>query len=103
MNLINTLIGAGIVGIPATFKQSGIGPTICLHLISCVLCYTSGNVIVALQWDLNVIGVDQLALTVFGTVGKVIIVILSMVFSISCCVSYLIIGTGKIIDWLSFT
>jgi amino acid permease len=103
MNLINTLIGAGVVGIPATFKQSGIGPTIISLLASCSMCYTAGNVVVALQRDLNVVGLDQLGEIVFGTWGKIGIGCLCSIFSLSCCISYLIIGTGKILDWLSFT
>jgi amino acid permease len=103
VNLVNTLIGAGVVGIPATFKRSGIGPTTLLLLLSCTLCYVCGNVIVSLQWDLNVQGIDAIARTLFGRAGKCGIGTLSFIFSLSCSVAYLIIGTGKITDWLSAT
>ena len=102
-NLINALIGAGIVGVPATFKYCGVGPTIILLLLSCVLCYTCGNIIVGLQWDLEVKGLDELATVMFGKPGKIIIAILCIIFSLSCCSSYLIIATGKLVDWLSLT
>ena len=102
-NLINALIGAGIVGVPATFKYSGVGPTVILLLLSCVLCYTCGNIIVGLQWDLDVKGLDELGKVMFGKAGKVIIAILCIIFSLSCCSSFLIIATGKLVDWLSLT
>lgn len=103
VNLINALIGAGIVGVPATFKSSGIGPTIILLLISCALCYMCGNILVRLQSELNATGIDQVALATFGRPGKVIISILCIIFSLSCCVGYMIIGTGKLVDWLSLS
>jgi amino acid permease len=101
VNLVNTLIGAGVVGIPATFKRCGIGPTTILLLLSCALCYTCGNVIVGLQWDLDVQGIDAIARRLFAYPGKLVIGSLAVIFSLSCSVAYLIIGTGKITDWLS--
>lgn len=103
VNLINALIGAGIVGVPATFKDSGVGPTIALLLISCALCYMCGNILVSLQWELKATGIDQIAVMTFGKPGKIVISILCIIFSLSCCVGYLIIGTGKLVDWLSLS
>jgi amino acid permease len=101
INLINTMIGPEIVAIPATFQKSGIGPTVILLLISCGLCYVCGNILMALYRDLEAVGIDELARELFGKAGRVIISLVTMIFSFCCTVSCLIIATGKIADWLS--
>ncbi|OHT01957.1 Transmembrane amino acid transporter protein [Tritrichomonas foetus] len=99
VNLINALVGAGIVGVPATFKHSGLGPTIFLLILSCFLCYMCSNIIINLQYELKIKGLDELAFVCFKKPGEIIISILCMIFSLSCTVSYLIIGAAKIADW----
>jgi amino acid permease len=103
MNLVNSTIGPGIVGIPATFKKSGIGPTVILLLFSCGLCYTCGNILISLQADLRVTGNEALAFALYGRLGKTIVSVISVLFSFTCTVACLIIATSKIVDWLSLS
>lgn len=103
MNLINALVGAGVVSVPYTFTNCGIGPTYILLIITCTLCYASAATIVRIQGRVKCGGLDDMAFKIFGKTGQVIVSILCMIFSITCTISYLIIGTGKLVDWLSLT
>jgi len=100
VNLVNGLIGAGIVGVPATFALSGVGPTVVLILICSSLCYICGNFMIELQNEFKVGGLDDLALLVFGRWGQNLLGIGVIIFSMSCTVAYLIIGSNKLKDWL---
>lgn len=103
MNLCNALIGAGIVGVPSTFKECGVGPTVILLLITCALCYVCGNVLINMQREYEVAGIDEIGYHVFGKAGEIIVSILCMVFSLSCTVAYLIIGATKVKDWIELS
>ena len=101
VNLMNGLIGAGIVGVPATFALSGVGPTIILIIISATLCYLCGGFMIELLKELNAKGLDDIAYKSFGTNGQNLLGFGVIFFSISCTVAYLIIGASKLSDWLS--
>lgn len=103
MNLMNVLIGAGILGIPSTFVSCGVGPTIILLILCCSLCYLSSLILLNLQQKLDVHSIEELTHKVFGFAGYYAVAFLMTFFNLSCTVARLIIAGNQIKAWLSFT
>jgi amino acid permease len=100
-NLINTLIGAGIVSVPSTFTATGVGPTVLLLVLSCFLCCVAGIIILGLQKDLNCNGINEIAFRVLGKWGMNVVSVCLIIFCFSCTISYLIIGGNQLKSWIS--
>ena len=100
-NLINILIGAGIVSVPATFTTCGIGPTVLLLVISCFLCNIASTILVTLQHDFNCKGINEVAFRILGKWGMNVISICLIIFCLSCTVAYIIIANNQLTSWLS--
>lgn len=100
-NLINTVVGAGIVSVPATFTATGVGPTSLLLVLSCFLCFLASIILVGLQNDLHCKGVNEIAFRVLGKWGMNAVSVGLIIFCFSCTISYLIIGGNQIKSWLT--
>lgn len=100
INLTNALLGAGIISMSSSFKAAGLGPTVISLIISCILCYISGVVLLNLQTELHVSNIDELANGIFGRFCHIIIAILIFIFDLAFTTTYLVIGTDSILSWL---
>ena len=100
LNLLNSLLGAGILGVPYAMQYIGLVPSCILLAIIAALSHLCTVLTVKLQRRANATGLDDLALKVLGKIGSVALSILSMLFLYSAEVSYLIIGTDSIMSWL---
>ena len=100
-NLVNAMIGAGIVSVPSTFKATGVGPTIILLLLSSFLCYYSGVIMLGLQNDIKYSSLNELAKKLFGNFGQNLMTIFIVIYAFSCTIAYLIIGSNQLVSYLS--
>lgn len=100
INLTNSLLGAGIISMSSSFKAAGLGPTVLLLIISCILCYISGVVLLNLQCELHISNIDELANGIFGRPCHIITAMLIFIFDLAFTTAYLVIGTDSILSWL---
>lgn len=100
LNLLNSLLGAGILGVPYAMQYIGIIPSVILLAIIAALSHIATVLTVKLQARTSASGLDDLAYKTFGKIGSLSLSILSMLFLYSAEVSYLIIGTDSIMSWL---
>ncbi|OHT06239.1 Transmembrane amino acid transporter protein [Tritrichomonas foetus] len=100
INLTNALLGAGIISMSSTFKSVGLGPTIILLIISCLLCYISGVILLNLQFELHISNIDELANGIFGRPCQILISMLIFIFDLAFTTTYLVIGADSILSWI---
>ena len=99
MNLLNSLLGAGILGVPGSLKHIGIVPSVIMIAIIAVLSHIATFLTIKLQRRCDASGFDDLAFKTYGKLGSIALSIMIMLFCISCCVAYLVIGTDSIVKF----
>ena len=99
MNLLNSLLGAGILGVPGSMHHIGIIPSIIMIAIIALLSNIATVMTIKLQKRCDASGFDDLAFKTYGKLGSVALSIMIVLFCISCCVAYLIIGTDSIVKF----
>ncbi|EAY20352.1 Transmembrane amino acid transporter protein [Trichomonas vaginalis G3] len=100
MNLLNSLLGAGLLGAPATFKYGGVIPSILMLALVALVSYYATVIVVKLQLDTKSAGFDEICVKVLGKWGQVSVSIFELIFLYSCTISYLIFGSRVLIAWL---
>lgn len=100
MNLLNSLLGAGLLGAPATFKFGGIIPSVLVLILVAVVSAYATIIVMKLQIDTKSTGFDEMTLKVLGKWGQITVSVFELIFVYSCLVSYLIFGSGVAIGWL---
>jgi amino acid permease len=100
LNLLNSLLGAGILGVPRAMKYIGLIPSFILLAIIAGLSHLSTVLTVKLQKRTSAQGLDDLAKIVLGKAGSMALSILSMLFLYTAEISYIIIGSDSIMSWL---
>ena len=99
MNMLNSVLGAGILGVPSSFHEAGIIVSIIILLLIAFLAHLGTVMLVYLQHDLNAKGLDDLTNILLGKFWTSILSILTVIFSYACMVGYLIIGGEQIQSW----
>jgi len=103
MNLLNSLLGAGILSVPSSFTNAGIIPSVLLLLFIAVLSYIGTAQVIKLQLDTKSDGYDALVLVIAGKIGSIIYSILNLIFLILAMLSYIVLGGDMLISWFSLT
>lgn len=93
MNLLNSVLGAGILSISNSFTFCGLIPSVSIITISGVLSYASAALIVKMQLQTNCDSISTLAGMALGNFGKIIMGISCAFFCYSCMTAYIIMGT----------
>lgn len=101
VNLLNSLLGAGILGVPNSFINLGIFPSFVLLVMMCVLSEIGTIITIHLQHALHAEGFPDLAFRLFGRPGAIILAILSLFFLMGCQLSYLVLGSDMIISFFA--
>lgn len=101
LNLINTLLGSGIIACPNSFHSTGVIPSVILLLLIAFLSHITTCVIFKLQIKFKADGYDSLVHTVLGKLGQVIYSIFSLLFLLPNMIAYLIIGGDIITAWFA--
>ena len=102
MNLLNSLLGAGILSVPSSFGSAGIVPSLFIIVVICYLSYIASIIDVRLTQKIECSGFDELILKVMGKWGSITYSIIVIIFLFASMIAYLIIGGDMIISWFSF-
>lgn len=100
INLLNVLIGAGILGIPSTFDDSGMILGLVLMTGMAFLSWIATVMTLILQERTGSEGMDEIALRTMGRKGMVSLSVMILIFNICALIAYLIIATDFILSWL---
>lgn len=99
MNLLNSLLGAGILSVPSSFANVGLIPSIILLIIIALLSLIATYMIMKLQLETKSPGYDELTFQVMGNIGQKILSILTLIFLMAALLAYLILAGDMIISW----
>ena len=102
MNLLNTLMGAGVLGISDTFRFCGFIPSFLLQLFIAVLSYVTTVMVVRLQTKLHVNSFDEMASKTLGKFATGIYGISADLFCLAALTAYIIIGLNTVLSWLDY-
>ena len=103
-NIATTMIGAGIMSIPATFKVLGVIPALIVILIVALMGDVTGEFILRYTHSGKSTTYAGLMAESFGPVGSVALQICVMITSFGCLIIYLIIiGKSYSIDVLELS
>ena len=78
MNMLNSLLGAGILGVPCSMMNIGIIPSILLLLFIAFLSHVCTVLTIKLQIRTNADGLDDLAFRILGRIGSTSLSIMSV-------------------------
>lgn len=101
IGLLNSLLGAGILGVPNSFINLGIFPSTFMMLLMIFLSEMGTIITIHLQKELNAEGFPDIASKLLGRPGAVILSILSLFFLMGCQLSYLVLGSDMIISFFA--
>lgn len=101
MNVLNCLLGAGILSVSSTFKDSGIVVGVVIMAFMAFLQHVGAVMVIELQLETKSSGLDEMAGKILGRIGAVILSIICIVFNGGACLSYLILGTDFIVSWFA--
>lgn len=99
MNLINSVLGAGILGVPGSMNSCGVIVASVLIIVVAAMTHFGSILTIKLQYRTKANGFDELAEMVLGKVGAIIFSISTVLFCYSCMIAYLVIARDNIISW----
>ncbi|OHT07886.1 Transmembrane amino acid transporter protein [Tritrichomonas foetus] len=101
MNLLNTLIGAEILGIANSMTLCGVYVSVGLMVICASLSYAATILVIRLQNRTGAESINDLAAKLLGRWGGNLLSGLTLCFTYSCQVAYLVIGSETVNSWLN--
>ena len=96
LNLLNSTIGAGILGVPNTFVNTGIVLSIIILLIMGILSKIATDILLILGQKTNSYSLGELTEKILGRGGSLTLSILNLVFSLTALVAYLVLAGDMI-------
>ncbi|OHT03737.1 Transmembrane amino acid transporter protein [Tritrichomonas foetus] len=99
MNLLNTLVGAEILGIANSMTLCGLYVSVALMVITASLSYAATILVVRLQNRTGAESINDLASKILGKWGGNLLSGLTLCFTYSCQVAYLVIGAETVCSW----
>ena len=103
MALFNMLAGAGVVGLPVTYKNSGLATGITMMVLVALLSVYTLRLQVATGKKVHCEDYERLVSTAFGTFGYYLISFSILIFDIGACITYTIIlgnSARDVMDYL---
>lgn len=100
MNLLNSLVGSEILSISNSFSFTGLCCSVALMTLTAMLSYIATFMTVRLQFRTHAESLNDLARKLLGKWGSNTLSTLTLLFTYSCSVAYLIIGGDNINSWL---
>ena len=91
LNVMNAIMGSGILALPSVMAACGMGVYIGLQLVTMVIVDFSLNLLITSCHTANVYSYEELGVVAFGTVGKVAVCISILLQNIGAVLSYLIV------------
>jgi amino acid permease len=102
MNLLNTLVGAGILGIADTFRFCGFLPSYIVLLFIAILSLIATEMIVVLQIRVRAFSFEQLTEQALGKSFAALYTFAATFFCISGMVVFIIISGNTVQSWLGY-
>ena len=99
MNLLNSMLGAGILSIPNTFVNTGFIPSVILLVIMSILSLLATDILITLASQTNTKGLGEVTFHILGKWGTLILTILNLIFLITALVAYLVLAGDMITSW----
>lgn len=90
-NLSCTVIGSGIMSLPATLDVLGVVPGVALIIVAAFLNDTSIEMLLRFSRPASAFSYSDLMGDAFGTIGKILLQISVIINNIGCLVVYMII------------
>ena len=90
-NFVNSIIGAGIIGLPFAMREAGLGAGVLLLIAIAVMTSFSVQLIVAMGLRVNVHDYEALCQHAFGPIGFVVITTAMFLFASGAMCAYLVI------------
>lgn len=103
MNLLNSILGAGVLLTSNSFTFCGLIPSLLVMTLVAVLSYASAALVVRMQYHTGAESLTTLAEMTTGKIGSGILGISSVIFCYSCMIAYVIMGGEVLTSWLSLT
>ncbi|OHT02520.1 Transmembrane amino acid transporter protein [Tritrichomonas foetus] len=100
MNLVNSLLGAGILSVPNAFTHCGFVPSLVLMTVVASLSYVASILVTKLQNVTNAGSFSDLAKITMGRPGSFVLSCCVVLFCYSSMTAYLIIGSDVIMFFL---
>ena len=101
MNLLNTLIGAEILGIANSMTFLGLCPSVALMVCTALMSYVSTVLVIRLQNRTSAESINDMAAKLLGKWGGNLLSILTLCFTYACQVAYLVIASNSLELWLT--
>jgi amino acid permease len=101
MIILNSLVSADIFSISYSMKYTGFFGSVCLMTLTAILSYITTVMTVRIQYRTNAESLQNMANKLLGSKISFCLGILTLLFTYSCSVAYLIIGGDNIKSWLS--
>lgn len=96
LNLLNSTIGAGILGVPNTFVNTGIVLSIIILLIMAVLSKIATDLLLILGHETNTQSLGEMTEKILGRSGSLTLSVLNLIFSLTALVAYLVLAGDMI-------
>ena len=101
MNLLNSMLGAGILSVPNCFIDTGYILSPIIIVIIAILSYIATYFVLVIQNRTHGEGFSDLAYRTLGNWGLISLTILTLLFLASAQLAYIIIGGDMILSWFS--
>lgn len=101
MNLLNSLLGTGILAVPSSFSAVGMVPSIIILIIMAALGHVATVMVLRLRIEAKADGYDSLVHYYYGKWGNIVFSMLALVFMTLASLSYLIVGGDMIVSWFA--
>ncbi|EAY13739.1 Transmembrane amino acid transporter protein [Trichomonas vaginalis G3] len=98
-NLMNSLLGAGILSVPNTFVDSGTIVSIFLLVFIAALSFYATYIVISLQQSTRAESFADLAEKILGHKWTIALSILTLLFLISILLAYIMIAGDILISW----
>ncbi|OHT02031.1 Transmembrane amino acid transporter protein [Tritrichomonas foetus] len=102
LNLLNCMLGAGILSVPSTFNDSGIIVSLVIMIIVVLITHYATVITLILQGKTKASGIDELTEIYLGKVGSFLLSVMVIIFNVGACLAYLVLGVDFIVSWFSF-
>jgi amino acid permease len=99
-NLMNVILGAGILGVPSTLSGPGIIVSIIVSIVVVAANYCCTVYVLILEKRTESDGFEHMAEKILGRWGLYSLATGDLVFNLCAMLGYLIIGTDFILSWL---
>ena len=101
MNILNTVLGAGILSISNSFTFCGLIPSISMLTLSALFTLLSTILVIKMADITKCDSINELAQRTTGKFGNTLMGVSVVFFCLSCMTAYIIMSTEIIQGWLS--